>query len=116
MSKQLAMLFEKDGESAAFVGRVTDTTYDTEEEEVIIHIKKLTSYATLKVALDNAGVKDINNALLQSAADANLESSYLRRRLSNANEANDSLRTRISIMKRQIEILERKLQNVSTYP
>jgi len=116
MTKQLAILFDKDGSDSVFAGYVVETEYDASKGHVIIHLEKLITHATLQVAFDNAGIKNINENFLSLAASSDFETKYYKRRLQNKIEEMDRYRSKIHVLERQVEILERRIQSITQQP
>jgi len=99
----IAIVFPKDGNSPAYAGTVEWFSRNTKTGEINFIAKKVTTHATVAVALINAGVNNAYVDFMNIAAEADLIADWHKRE-------NKKMQTRIETMEFDIIVLERKIE------
>ncbi len=113
MKGGIVLVFTKDGSGSAFAGTVEEFKPDAQTMEVVIRSKKLATYATLRLALLNAGVNNAYVNLMNTAADASLEADWHKNLYKKARIREEMMEYEIVVLKRKVEILQKQLQQAS---
>ena len=112
MEGGIVIVFTEDGQGSSFAGTVEHFIRDPKHGEIIVKAKKVTTYATLQLALLNAGVNNAYVNLMNMAADASLEADWHKNEYRKAREREEMMEYDIAILKRKIEILQRQIQGM----
>ena len=107
------IVFTEDGEGSAFAGTVEELKRDPKNKEVIVTSKKLVTYATLRLALLNAGVNNAYVNLMNTAADASMDADWYKNEHRKACVREEMMEYDIVVLKRKIEILQKQLQGMT---
>lgn len=103
MKDGIAIVFPKDGGGSAYAGTVEWLNRNTKTGEINFIAKKVTTHATVAIALLNAGVNNAYVNFMNTAAEADLKSDWHKRE-------NAKMQTRIEMLEFDIVILERKIE------
>ena len=114
MTKQIVLLFNEDGSDQVFAGTVVGAGYDADAAQITITTEKLVTFATLQRVFVDIGLEGFNEALLTTAANQSLEISYYKKESVKARSREEVLKTRLAILERHNQILERQLDAKTT--
>ena len=114
MKDGIAIVFPKDGGGSAYAGTAEWLNRNTKTGEINFIAKKVTTHATVAIALLNAGVNNAYVNLMNTAADASLEADWYKKEYNKAKSREEMQVYDIAVLERKIEILQRQLQGTPT--